>query len=485
MVNVIFCCSELKVQNLRKKINTSESIVIISTDAFYDNEKNDFQLIYKHIEFYTFVDFLSDKEFESIDYEVINKCKKWVDSGSYYTEYVRLQKYVKLCKIYNKLIKQYQNPRFFYHTFDLGISREFILEKHISNLGEAEVETKSRWNLARLKRILNFRSPAAAVMEDWVHKVDLFFFEDKYYLILNGLKRLRSLKGELIYQGYINLKNYKSDILALIPNVDVENLVVCVEIHQYSHSFSKIFTDLVLLIDSYQPPNYTRSYFEMYSSSCSYGCLSKMDELFFESNSLKIDRTCQFLESSLRLERLPEMNLVKSEISTVVLLLQCTSEWTALINRSDVNSLVNVFIKLAGVNPNIDFIIRPHPLMTIPQHDGVNSVDRIINYINFMNLKNITVSDRSLEDDITRANLFIAEYSTTLFDAMIAGKIWISCNVTGRRNYFEPFSSLGFLHAESYSELESLFKKVMKKDATLIREFSNAKQKLKWLNAWN
>jgi hypothetical protein len=142
-------------------------------------------------------------------------------------------------------------------------------------------------------------------------------------------------------------------------------------------------------------------------------------------------------------------------LKEIVLVLNHAGDWSALINRSDTDLLVKTFSEIAADFHNLQFKIRPHPTMATPEHEGIRSVHRIKDYITWKGIKNLSVSDSSLQNDLRNGDIFVSEYSQVLIDVFRYGKLGIIANLTGRRSFMRDYERLGFLSANSKEMLKT------------------------------
>jgi hypothetical protein len=136
-------------------------------------------------------------------------------------------------------------------------------------------------------------------------------------------------------------------------------------------------------------------------------------------------------------------------IKRVLLALNHAGDWTALINRSDTDVLVQAFCNVARHFPALVFIVRPHPTMAHPAHEGVGSLKRIQDHVKALALSNLFVSSVSLEEDLETTDVVMSEYSQVLIDAFRAGKLGLIVNLTGRRSFMTDFEACGFAAVDS------------------------------------
>jgi tRNA isopentenyl-2-thiomethyl-A-37 hydroxylase MiaE len=160
----------------------------------------------------------------------------------------------------------------------------------------------------------------------------------------------------------------------------------------------------------------------------------------------------------------------------VLVLLGHAGDWCALVNRSDTDVLAEAFIELAAKYKNIDFILRPHPTMNHPQHEGAGAVERIQAEISQADLPNLSCSQMTLAEDLQVADLTVSEYSATLVDAWRSGRPGLIVNLTKRRSFMEDYERLGFLAVQNRESLAQFFSQLDKSVADLINRQATAVQ---------
>ena len=135
-------------------------------------------------------------------------------------------------------------------------------------------------------------------------------------------------------------------------------------------------------------------------------------------------------------------------------------DWCALINRSDPDHFIQDIVQVAKFQPDFNFVIRPHPTMTHPKHDGVNSLNRLKSFISNQKLKNVYLSVDDIEVDVQKAEVIISEYSQVLMDGLADGKLVISHNPTNRRSFFAVFEEHGVHHSTSKESLATFLNEI-------------------------
>jgi hypothetical protein len=489
-VNIVVCSSELKPEQLLP-LSKNKPLVIVTTDWFYPNERKRFQEIFKTVSFYCFNDFISDAELEAIDNLIIKELKPWVGHEYYYGAYTEGQKFHKSRVLVESLKRRYSSLTLLYLHKTLGISPSFFKGILAIEIDEFQLPFSERhllfkhrikyWLLSKIRRQSESESywkpQQVSGNEIWPEvysaKVDLFEFNGNHFLILGGLRRLKNKSGNLLFSGEINLVKWREALSGIIGESILDNCInLGVEAHNFKWEYTLYFQTVTVLADGYWPPNYSYCYHDIYPEEWEMGCLAENDELFCAKNYLKFNTIFNFLKSTVAT---PESQIDKPKDlkspATFVLLAQCTSEWSALINRSDTAKLIEAYFNLALKFPQSKFVIRPHPGMTLNSHDGAKSIERIKAFIKELGISNILISEKLLQQDIELGDIFITEFSTTVFETMALGKIWISLNTTNRRNFMEYFTNMGFLHAKSESELFSLVHLILSGNETINKKF--------------
>ncbi|MCR5216493.1 MAG: hypothetical protein K6C69_06110 [Lachnospiraceae bacterium] len=179
-------------------------------------------------------------------------------------------------------------------------------------------------------------------------------------------------------------------------------------------------------------------------------------------------------------------------IKKVLVASNCAGPWSSLINISDTDRLVEATAKLAMHYPDIEFVFRHHPSADNPMHEGIHSVERVKEYIEYLNLPNfimscnsqkmneerkyISVREGTLEEEIKNADVVLSEYSNTMIEAALMGVPFITVNLTGRRNLFQSVTNFGFPYCETYEALVELLQ--MENRKVLWKQYNAAIRKI-------
>ena len=156
-----------------------------------------------------------------------------------------------------------------------------------------------------------------------------------------------------------------------------------------------------------------------------------------------------------------------------MLVLNHAGDWTALVNRSDTDILVEAFANLARARPDKEFIIRAHPTMAQAAHEGVNSIERLADFVTKATA-NLSLSRAALSDDLTRGDLYLSEYSQVLLDVWAAGKLGAAVNLTGRRSFMADYEQLGFAEFTSDHDLRALMERIDETRPELVSQQNRA-----------
>ena len=228
---------------------------------------------------------------------------------------------------------------------------------------------------------------------------------------------------------------------------------LCTTIHEYRPAMSTladaIGRELHIFVDGYHPSNYPRSYLDMYLSG-TFVSASVMSKGWFEQHGRRVRPPYTFQRSE------PFLPCTTSAVATVVLLMNHAGDWTALINRSDSDKLIAAFGELARAVPQLRFVLRLHPTMAHPSHEGVHSVERIRRFVSELALPNLALSGAPLEEDLARGDLFLSEYSQVLIDVWRSGKLGVAVNLTSRRSFMDDYEQLGFGAVSNFAALRDL-----------------------------
>ena len=277
-------------------------------------------------------------------------------------------------------------------------------------------------------------------------EINIFEFKDMKYIFYGNIGRLK-LQYVQHFQKFVN-------VMYLYCLGIKKNTTFCTTIHEYNRRLFKYFERIYVFTDGFFPSNYPESYLNMFDNNVVFVIDSFINEKWFRL----FGRTTRPIFSFQRKVLLQKVEI--ESVTNVLLVLNHAGDWTSLINRSDTDLLVSVFGDLAKKNPTLNFTIRPHPTMTHYAHEGANSINRIIEFVKYLDLKNLKISNSSLQDDLFNNDLIISEYSNALIQAFEFGKLGLIVNLTNRRNFMKDFFELGFLTVENLQLLIVFFEEI-------------------------
>lgn len=162
-------------------------------------------------------------------------------------------------------------------------------------------------------------------------------------------------------------------------------------------------------------------------------------------------------------------------VRRLVYLCSGAGDWTALKNRSDEDRALLLLAEVARRRPDVEIRYRPHPLWLHPEHQGLNSIDRVVAGVAALALPNLGVSQSvrrdgrrftldgnlsavssSMEEDIDWADLVLGEHSQTILVAAQRGKLIAGLHVAKHPGFFADYARLGFPRVTTPEELETL-----------------------------
>lgn len=250
------------------------------------------------------------------------------------------------------------------------------------------------------------------------------------YLFLSKLHRLKLAPGTV--RRIVPVRAYAA-------RVDF----VATTLHNHPAAANRLHRPVRVFADGFLPSNYPRSYLDSYG---------EVEFVGADPISTRWFRLCEKRWA-------PKPDFIVQEPfgpasaprppRTLVVLLGHAGDWTALVNRSDTDLLVEAASELARSLPNLDIVLRLHPTMDHPRHEGLGAQNRIRAFASATGLPNFSVSRETLDSDLARGDLFLSEYSATLLDVWRKGQPGLAVNLTRRRSFMQDFVDLGFPEATS------------------------------------
>jgi len=444
------------------KKNGWKSIFLLSSHLLFKTERETIRrdLADVNIEIKSFCDFLNDEEMENCDNEGTSFAEM---GGNKYDEEYSCIFRNKSLELKNELVAKKLEQEISWDTMylvpNLGVCREVWQKRGglelVSDIYAAKGSRLKSflkaigilpW-LSQLKKtlIFLFQSVPVTIIDDGKHQ----------YIFFTTVKRLRFVEATKItndsYRNiyYLRLKNNSAGQIAKRYVLQREKTrkipaVIGSTIHAYNGPLLRNFEEekVYLFADCNLPTNFPKmsldSYWGIFVPKEVFG------DIWFKAFNKKTTYPPAFIQRCFIAQEVT----APAKMNNIILLLQHSGDWCALLNQSDSDLLTESFVNLAKKLPAFNFIIRAHPTMTHPSHEGPRAIDRIRSLISETNLKNLSLSDLSLEEDLRRGDLFISEYSQTLLDIFSLGKLGIITTVVNRRSFMEDYIKLGFLNCD-------------------------------------
>lgn len=277
------------------------------------------------------------------------------------------------------------------------------------------------------------------------------------YVFVAGLHRLRLREGSVV-------KTMPLATALADPTVRF----VGTTLHDDPPSAHHLGLPVRVFVDGYLPTNYPRTYIDALSDS-EFICAEPFSAQWLSRHGRPTLPAPDFIDPGLFAQA-----VLPCSVRTVVCLLNHAGDWSALIHRSDTDILAEAFVQLARLHPSLHLVLRPHPGMENPRHEGPGGLARLDELVRTTAAPNLEFSRAPLADDLTRADIFISEYSATLLEAWRTGKLGLIANLTGRRSFLQDFTDLGFPSVTTAAELHSALLSVAADPATYAARQSAA-----------
>lgn len=444
-------------------------VLILTTHHPFPNEILELREIGGEVVVLHFASLLSDEEMAGCD-DAATSCCAQSASGKNRAHYMRKfmteSRRFKNRIVCEKVLRQFQ-PRRVFVAEDLGIDSGTWVAAGARSLWCPPQSAASPGAISRLKRLLlqevNIVSPTSeyadrrsAVILGPVHRIAMR--KDSVALRKRWLSAhaICSIAGERLFARAVG---------AVLNGCGVSaDFDLCTTVHGYSVAMSELAgglnRELRVLVDGHHPSNYSRSYLDGFMD-CVFVAANHVSARWFERNGRTVIPALWFQPA----ERF--VPCTTREVRSVMLALNHAGDWSALINRSDTDLIVEEFVELARDHPDRQFVIRLHPTMATPDHEGVNSMTRIRKFLSTCGPVNLSVSDCTLAEDLSRCDLYVSEYSQVLIDAWKRGRLGVAFNPTSRRSFMDDYRRLGFPHVQGRGALKAWLQKVIGAPAQL------------------
>lgn len=477
MVSIIIFTQNLKMESLkifRDKIVSDEKNVFLTTHFLFENERLYISSLFPNCVFVDFADCLTDAEMASCDIDAYSP-------GVKYDDYLQGLKKKKNAIVLDKILKNYPSSRKFIFSDDLGLDISVWTGAGFRKLKGTYYyyEKKSYKSIIRdklsenatLKKIYRFFKPQKQEPKCNLvpEEVCVGHYEGRKYVFLGKMNRI----------------GYRLDIPFTPSAEDCEKLNagqyetkdVCTYMTTWhEHGKCRVPDDEKYAVrwaqDGYLPPNYTHYDYDYKPGNVVYYCWDSLGTQLFKNRNLPYE----MIPFRKKLY-IPRPTFPKS-VKNVLVVASGSGDWTALKNRSDDDIMVDAFVQMAKRFPDIRFTYRCHPTWVHPWNVGVNSINRVHEYFEWLNLPNLTLSSNmplssingsyqysfsrsSLDDDLKKADIVFGEHSISMIDAAFRAIPFCSINLTKRRNFFVGINDFGFPTCSSHDDIAKVIQTVL------------------------
>ncbi len=446
----------LKIQSINiihEYIIDCSKIYILTSHLLFPYEQEQIShCIDKDIVFYSFCDFISCEE--------MRKC----DQDAYELEKFDVSKY-------DEIIKAQKNE-----TIITNFEKQITSKVKIIMSDDLGIELNCWLNHGyRFLRGEYYYNPNRSLYNRIKHKLSSIFCErkkaeDDSYVYVGQYKGKK-----YVFIGKMDRVKIHIDLDFVVSNEDAQKIEngeyekkdSCIYLSSIHESFRLNVPEgdeyaVYQIQDGYIPPVYSCCY-KFIPSNHSYYAWDTMGEILFKSQNIPV----QLIPFRKKLY-LPVPKRI-SGVKKIVVVASGAGDWTAMKNRSDEDIMVSWFVSVAQKYPNIRFVYRCHPTWVHPSHQGVNSINRVAEYLEICGTDNIvlsanipnnslkhfelTYSRDSLSNDIKNADIVFGDHSVSMLDAGMEGTIFCSINVRKQEDFFKSMTDLGFKSCASASEI--------------------------------
>jgi len=455
MVNIFLFTQNVKLESFEKFKMLGEDVdknIFLTTHLLFDNEKEYLESLFLNCQYINFADFLSDDEMQACDEDAYS------ENLQNTTEYYEVIKKLKNDIIIKKVVDKYKDMKGYLCSDDLG-----IYEKAWIEAGFERLECEYYYVPAN--------NAASVLKEESAQKVKRPRFKEVYAAEHNGKK--------YIFIGSLNRIGYRLDLTFKKSDYECEQLnkgeFYTSEQCQYLTTLHEMYKckvpdepqyDVKCLQDGYLPPNYSGRYLKIKPQNLQYYAWDVLGEEIFKRQNISVSLF------PFRKKLYIPIPVFPRKVNTVLVTTSGAGDWTAQKNRSDDDLMVIAFVEMARRFPEIEFIYRCHPVWVHPRHTGVNSINRVAEYFDYVGLSNIHLSGNilpenlgsfklslprtSFQADLEKADIVFGEHSISMIDAAFEKIPFASVNLTRRRDLFCGISNMGFPACSTVDDIESV-----------------------------
>lgn len=430
-------CSVLEIAKLNIK---QSNVLVLSSCDFFKHEKIEIESVLDNsiVKWLVMSDLVMDCEAEFID--IISKFKNTGEDRYLYNELIKLKL---------RLTCNFSYDRVYAMNGLSIVSKVWESDKIRNNFnGVIKIFLNKAYLYLKNRLFLIFIINQI--------KTQSYVTKEKKYVIIGSSKRL-NINSKVVLRASLPIYLHHFKFVTCLLNVrwflynKKFNLEAFCGYHMFDFRMKFIFKDLFIVSDGFFPPNYP-VFDESALSGSKIIARYSFDEIFF--NRVK----CDVIKEHSLFYTYKELPLIKSlgnKVKTIGCAMNHAGDWSMLIDRSDTDRMVSLFIELAKAFYDLKFIIRFHPTMPFHMHDGINSLKRYMKFIELSGLKNLSVHFDELGDFILKTDLIISEYSDIIIEQAHLGKLVLAVNPTNRRSFVKD---IGIDVVSNSKELISKFK---------------------------
>lgn len=471
MDNIVVITQNVKLESLaklREYIKSGSETVVFSTQLIFENEVPIIEeALQSKCTYVTFGDFMSDSDYEACDIMAYDATFR--NSSVYFEEIKRLKNRF----VVTRLLKRYPCENKLIVCDDLGIEEDDWIPFDFK-----KVECEYYYNRPILSRnrlkvfVRKIKSLHILLRNFYTTPIYRSFINGQEYRFYGSMNRISYRLNETFVQcpKKENIKYIRDFFFRLffhyVRKDDIINLSTLHEAGTWRFPVDNRYK-LKLIQDGYLPPNYSSKYLRYYERTAEFYTWDIEGSRTFKMHLLP-HRVIPFRKKLY----LPEP-IYPKEVKKVLCVASGAGDWTAVKCRSDEDRMLQAFGKIARQFPKTQFVYRCHPVWINPDFQGVNSINRAADYINWLNLPNLKISSNipnanengkfrlsykrsSFEEDLKDVDIVFGEHSISQIDAAFKKIIFCSVNVTGRRDLFSGITEMGFPHCESEEEIAQL-----------------------------
>jgi len=496
---IIFSISSriTSIQDTVKSIENCHPVYLLSPHVAFDNEIEDIKkTISNELHFISFYEFISQDEMEYCDIHadklILDRYKTRLGHlNSYYDKIKELKNDFILSNIKSKfcLVNKY------ILADDLGIDGNIWISDKFINKIVSKSKNNSYGLMAKAGKFIFTKIECNILKYD----EDACYLLGKSSRVLQYLNKDKfSLKKLSFSQSVVFNLTYKLSVLkargvpiSLLFNILSKMLgsnkisKTITPIHGYEDSYGELSENLgltcIVLQDGYLPGYYTGAYLKYWEKVNQYYIWDRLSDGYFKRHDIPYEKWPLYKDFLLSKITNKDLNVKK-----IVYLSSGAGDWTALKNRSDEDLIFLALLNASKIYPDIHFLFRPHPLWMHEKHQGVNSINRLIEYTETLNLSNFSISVGALEEgvsfskykqvsvkslsidkDIDSSDIIFGDHSQSMIESAKKGKIMTSINLARREGFFSSYSKLGFPILQSERdiiEFISIFNDNLKKN---------------------